>query len=147
VWVIEDTSAYWRVLFENPPSNILDATVFEGLQDLVARMGASPSLRAVEFESANPEFYVADFDLTGKTANTTTAVGPSGLPILMNTFVRLTKSTMVSIANIPGLAPDDCSSWRLRDALDSRRDVLVEGSTCKPIPMPGCGQFVGRNTM
>src|SRR5215510_11497248 len=100
VRVIEETSAYWRVLFENPPFNIVDATIFEGLQDLLARMDASPGLRVVVFESANPEFYLAHFDLTGKTGNITTAVGPSGLPILMDTFVRLTKSPEVSIAEI-----------------------------------------------
>jgi enoyl-CoA hydratase/carnithine racemase len=102
VRVIEETSEYWRVLFENPPFNIVDATIFEGLQDLLARMDASPSLRVVVFESANPEFYLAHFDLTGKTGNITTAVGPSGLPILMDTFVRLTKSPVVSIAKIRG---------------------------------------------
>src|SRR5437899_7229403 len=102
VRVIEETSAYWRVLFENPPFNIVDATIFEGLQVLLARMDASPSLRVVVFESANPEFYLAHFDLTGKTGNITTAVGPSGLPILMDTFVRLTKSPVVSIAKIRG---------------------------------------------
>jgi enoyl-CoA hydratase/carnithine racemase len=102
VRVIEETSAYWRVLFENPPFNIVDATIFEGLQDLLARMDASPTLRVVVFESANPEFYLAHFDLTGKIDNITTAVGPSGLPILIDTFVRLTKSPVVSIAKIRG---------------------------------------------
>src|SRR5947209_6054138 len=102
VRVIEETPAYWRVRFENPPFNIVDATIFDGLQDLLARMDASPSLRVVVFESANPEFYLAHFDLTGKTGNITTAVGPSGLPILMDTFVRLTKSPVVSIARIRG---------------------------------------------
>jgi enoyl-CoA hydratase/carnithine racemase len=102
VRVIEETPAYWRVVFENPPFNMVDATIFEGLQDLLARMDASPSLRVVVFESANPDFYLAHFDLTGKTGNITTAVGPSGLPILMDTFVRLTKSSVVSIAKIRG---------------------------------------------
>src|SRR5262249_36741811 len=102
VRVIEETSAYWRVLFDNPPFNIVDATIFEGLQDLLARMDANSNLRVVVFESANPDFYLAHFDLTGKTGNITTAVGPSGLPILMDTFVRLTKSPVVSIAKIRG---------------------------------------------
>src|SRR5260370_24612708 len=102
VRVIEETSAYWRVVFDYPPFNILDATIFEGLQELLARMDASPSLCVVMFESANPDFYLAHFDLTGKTGNITTAVGRSGLPILMDTFVRLTKSPMVSIAKIRG---------------------------------------------
>src|SRR5258707_8785822 len=77
VQVIEETPAYWRVLFDYPPFNIVDATIFEGLQDLLARMGASPSLRVVVFESANPEFYLSHFDLNSKTGNITTAVGPS----------------------------------------------------------------------
>jgi enoyl-CoA hydratase/carnithine racemase len=65
-------------------------------------MDASPSLRVVAFESANPEFYLAHFDLTGKTGNITTAVGPSGLPILTDTFVRITRSPVASIAKIRG---------------------------------------------
>src|SRR5262249_13750705 len=100
VGVIEETSAYWRVVFDYPPFNIVDATIFEALQDLLERMDASPSLRVVVFESANPEFYLAHFDLTGKTGNIMTSVGPSGLPILMDTFVHLTKSPLVSIAKI-----------------------------------------------
>src|SRR5258705_7565499 len=102
VRVIEETSTHWRVMFDYPPINIVDATIFEGLQDLLARMDSSPSLRVVVFESANPDFYLAHFDLTGKTGNITTAVGPSGLPTLMDTFVRLTKSPVVSIARIRG---------------------------------------------
>jgi enoyl-CoA hydratase/carnithine racemase len=102
VRISEETPAYWRIVFDYPPFNILDATIFEGLQDLLARMDASQSLRVVVFESANPDFYLAHFDLTGKTGNIMTAVGPSGLPILMDTFVRLTRSPVVSIAKIRG---------------------------------------------
>jgi enoyl-CoA hydratase/carnithine racemase len=100
-------------VFDYPPFNILDATIFQGLQDLLARMDASPSLRAVAFESANPEFYLAHFDLTGKTGNITTAVGPSGLPILTDTFVRLTKSPVVSIAKIRGCVRGGSSEFVL----------------------------------
>jgi enoyl-CoA hydratase/carnithine racemase len=100
--VIEEMPAYWRVVFDYPPFNIVDAILFQGLQDLLARMDASPSLRVVAFESANPEFYLAHFDLTGKTGNITTAVGPSGLPILTDTFVRITRSPVASIAKIRG---------------------------------------------
>jgi len=102
VRVIEETSAYWRVVFDYPPFNIVDASIFEALQDLLARMDASPSLRVAVFESANPDFYLSHFDLTGKIGNVMTALGASGLPILMDTFVRLTKSTVVSIAQIRG---------------------------------------------
>ncbi len=113
VRVIEETSAYWRVLFDYPPFNILDATIFEGLQELLARMDASPSLRVVVFESANPDFYLAHFDLMGKIGNIMTAVGPSGLPILIDTFVRLTRSPVVSIAKIRGCVRGGSSEFVL----------------------------------
>ena len=100
--VIEETSAYWRVVFDSPPFNVVDAAMFDGLQIVLGRMEVSPSLRVVVFESANPEFYLSHFDLTGKTGNITTAVGPSGLPILIDTLVRLTQSPVVSIAKIRG---------------------------------------------
>jgi len=102
VRVIEDTAAYWKVVFDYPPFNVVDATMFQGLQDLLARMDVSLNLRVIVFESANHEFYLSHFDLTGKTGNITTAVGPSGLPILADTFVRLTKSPVASIAKIRG---------------------------------------------
>jgi enoyl-CoA hydratase/carnithine racemase len=100
--VIEETPAYWRIVFDYPPFNIVDATLYQALQGLLARMDASPGLRVVVFESANPEFFLAHFDLTGKTGNITTAVGPSGLPILTDTFVRITRSPVASIAKIRG---------------------------------------------
>jgi enoyl-CoA hydratase/carnithine racemase len=104
VRVIEETPTYWRVVFDNPPLNLVDATIFEGLQDLLGRMDASPNLRVVVFESDNPDFYLAHFDLSDEARNVglLKTVGPSGLPTLIDTFVRLTKSPVVSIAKIRG---------------------------------------------
>ena len=67
----------------------------------------------VVFESASPDFFLAHFDLTGKTGNVTTAVGPSGMPILMDTYIRLTKSPVVSIAKIRGCLRGACSEFVL----------------------------------
>ena len=111
--VIEEIPAYWRVVFDHPPFNIADATLFQDLQNLLVRIDASPSLRVVVFESASPDFYLAHFDLTGKTGNVTTSVGPSGMPILMDTYVRLTKSPVVSIAKIRGCVRGACSEFVL----------------------------------
>jgi enoyl-CoA hydratase/carnithine racemase len=100
--VIEETRAYWRVVFDYPPFNIVDADVFQALQNVLVRMDTTETLRVVVFESAIPDFYLAHFDLTGKIGNIMTAVGPSGLPVLMDTFVRLTTSPIVSVAKIRG---------------------------------------------
>src|SRR5258708_35787083 len=97
VRVIEETSAYWRVLFDYPPFNIVDATIFQGLQELLARMDANPSLGVVVLESANPDFYLAHFDLTGKTGNITTPVAVACLPSLNDTADRVTQSPTTRI--------------------------------------------------
>ena len=44
--VIEETPGYWRVVFDYPPFNIVDDTMYEGLQNLLARIDASPSLKS-----------------------------------------------------------------------------------------------------
>ena len=140
VRVIEKTSAYWRVVFDYPPFNILDETIFGGLQDLLVRMDAHQSLRVVVFESAIPDFYLAHFDLTGKTGNITTAVGPSGLPILMDTFVRLTKSPVVSIAKIRGCVRGGSSEFVLAcDMRFASRENTRLGQPEVGVGVPGGG--------
>ena len=102
VRIVEESPAFWRVVFDSPPFNVVDADVFQGLQDLLIRMETSETLRVVVFESAIADFYLSHFDLTGKLGNIMTATGASGLPILMDVFVRLTKSPVASIAKIRG---------------------------------------------
>ncbi len=111
--VTEVTPAYWRITFDYPPFNVADGTMFEALQGLLARMDADSMLRVVVFESANRDFYLSHFDLTGKLGNVMTAVGPSGLPILEDTFVRLTKSPVVSVARVRGCVRGVCSEFVL----------------------------------
>jgi enoyl-CoA hydratase/carnithine racemase len=110
---MEETPAYWRIIFDYPPFNVADGTMFQALQDLLARINVDPSLCVVVFESANHDFYLSHFDLTGKLGNVMTAVGPSGLPVLADTFVRITRSPVVSIAKIRGCVRGACSEFVL----------------------------------
>jgi enoyl-CoA hydratase/carnithine racemase len=100
--VIEESPAYWRVQFDHPPLNVVDATLVDGLQDLLSRIDTSADLRVVVFESANPEFYLAHFDMTGRSGSIGQSAGPSGLAVPTDTFVRLTTSPVVTIAKIRG---------------------------------------------
>jgi len=100
--VIEETPGYWRAIFDYPPFNVVDADVFQAIQDLLVRMETTEDLRVIVFESALPDFYLSHFDLTGRLGNVMSAIGPTGLPILMDTFVRLTQAPVVSLARIRG---------------------------------------------
>src|SRR6266853_645982 len=116
--VMEETPAYWRIIFDYPPFNVADGTMFQALQDLLARINVDPSLRVVVFESANHDFYLSHFDLTGKLGNVMTAVGPSGLPVLADTFVRITRSPVVSIAKIRAWVNPKLESDCIRGAVE-----------------------------
>jgi enoyl-CoA hydratase/carnithine racemase len=127
VRIVEESPAFWRVVFDHPPFNIVDANIFEGLQDVLGRIDASLDLRVVVFESAIPDFYLAHFDLTGNIGNILTTVGRTGLPILMDTFVRLTKSPVVSIAKIRGCVRGASSEFVLACDMrfGSRENMLL----------------------
>lgn len=111
--VVEETPGYWRVVFDYPPFNVLDDTMYGALQKLLDRIDAAPELRIVVFESAMPDFYLSHFDLTGKIGNITTAAGRTGLPLLIDTWVRITRSPVVSIAKIRGCVRGACSEFVL----------------------------------
>ena len=70
---------------------------------------------SIDLESANPDFYLAHFELkdTARTLGLLKTVGPTGLPLLLDTFVRLTKSPIVSIAKIRGRARGVASEFLL----------------------------------
>ena len=88
--IVEKTPAYWGVLFDNPPLNVVDSSVFEGLQELLSRMDASPDLRVVVFESANPEFYLAHYDMTGKSASVARTLDGSPTSLQPTSPTRIT---------------------------------------------------------
>jgi hypothetical protein len=56
VRVIEETPAYWRVVFDYPPFNIVDASIFEALQDLLARMNTARACGSSYSKARTPSF-------------------------------------------------------------------------------------------
>src|SRR5258708_36832160 len=91
----------------------MGVAMFRELRELLARMDESPNLRVVVFESANPEFYLAHFDLTdiAGSLGLMQSASPSGPTGLMATFVRLPRSPAVGVARFggrPGGAAGEC---------------------------------------
>ncbi len=52
-----------RVTLSNPPVNLMGLKMVEELFQLGGRLMADPTVRVVVFDSANPEFFIAHFDL------------------------------------------------------------------------------------
>lgn len=91
---------YWRVTFDNPPINLMNAATAAELQEIVTVVENTDGLRVVVFDSANPDFYFARYDLSGGGLPTTP--GPTGLPPFLDLTVRLSQAPVISIAEIAG---------------------------------------------
>ena len=73
--------SYWRITFDHPPINTITATTVAELAELVGLIEEDPDLKIVVFDSANPEFYLAHYDVENDPAKTAAlGAGPTGLP-------------------------------------------------------------------
>ena len=54
---------YCRVTFDHPPINTITATTVAELAELVGLIEQDPDLNVVVFDSDNPDFYLAHYDL------------------------------------------------------------------------------------
>jgi enoyl-CoA hydratase/carnithine racemase len=99
------SSGYCLVTFEHPPINTITATTVAELSELVGLIEQDPDLNVVVFDSANPDFYLAHYDVENDPSKTAAlGVGPSGLPAWIDVLVRLARAPVVSIAAIRGRA-------------------------------------------
>ena len=55
------SDAYWRVTFNHPPINLFDSNTVPELERLLDLAEAEPKLKAIVFDSANPDFFIAHF--------------------------------------------------------------------------------------
>ena len=53
----------WTVTFSNPPINMFVPTTIIELGALLTDLESDPSVKVVEFQSANPDFFVAHLDV------------------------------------------------------------------------------------
>ena len=97
--------SYCRVTFDHPPINTITATTVAELAELVGLIEQDPDLNVVVFDSANPDFYLAHYDMENDPARTAAlGVGPTGMPAWIDVLVRLARAPVVSIAAIRGRA-------------------------------------------
>jgi enoyl-CoA hydratase/carnithine racemase len=99
------STSYCRVTFDHPPINTITATTVAELAELVGLIEEDPDLNVVVFDSANPDFYLAHYDVENDPRRTAAlGVGPTGMPAWIDVLVRLSRAPVVSIASIRGRA-------------------------------------------
>jgi enoyl-CoA hydratase/carnithine racemase len=97
--------SYCRVSFDHPPINTITATTVAELWELVALIEEDSDLNVVVFDSVNPDFYLAHYDVEHDPARTAAlGAGPTGMHAWLDLLVRLSRAPILSIASIRGRA-------------------------------------------
>jgi enoyl-CoA hydratase/carnithine racemase len=97
------STGYCRVTFDHPPINTITATTVAELAEIVGLIEQDADLNVVVFDSANPDFYLAHYDVENDPAKSAAlGVGPTGLSAWNDVLVRLARAPLVSIASIRG---------------------------------------------
>ncbi|MFI9383198.1 enoyl-CoA hydratase/isomerase family protein [Kutzneria sp. NPDC052558] len=102
VRVHEVTPAYWQVTLDNPPLNVFDGAIIRGLAAVVDRIEASEQVRVVVFDSADEDYFLAHFDMSGGSTDAVRAYGPTNLPAITDLLTRLSAAPVLTIAKIRG---------------------------------------------
>ncbi|MEW2514539.1 enoyl-CoA hydratase/isomerase family protein [Streptomyces sp. NPDC046870] len=106
--------SYWRVTFSNGEINLIDPDTIEQLAELVTRIEQAPELTAVVFRSANPDFFMAHWDmLADRSRVAAMRPAPSGLHPFADNLYRLGKVPAVTITELNGRARGAGSEFAL----------------------------------
>lgn len=103
--LVKVTPEYWRVVLDHPPFNIFGPETIPQLNAVITALETDPKVRVVVFESDVPGFFLTHYDFVPPlSASTSIPNGPSGLPVLPDMLVRLSKAPVVSIVKVRGRA-------------------------------------------
>ena len=106
--------AYWRVIFDNPPLNLMGPGFILELREIVTTLESDEQVKVVVFESAVEGFFLNHSDFLVKLEDLTNIPqGPTGLEAWPDILVRLTRAPVVSIALIRGRATGNGSEIAL----------------------------------
>jgi enoyl-CoA hydratase/carnithine racemase len=94
----------WRVAFNNPPVNAIGTAMISELKQLLTELETNLTVNVVVFESADPVFFLAHYDLAANHAATETLPSPTGFAAWVDVLVRLSHVPAVTISAIRGIA-------------------------------------------
>src|SRR5258706_16397126 len=108
------TPSYCRVVFDNPPLNLMGPEFVWQIREIVATLENDDLVKVVVFESAVDGFFLNHSDFLANIEDLTSLPqGPTGLEAWPDVLVRLTRAPFVSIALIRGRATGNGSELAL----------------------------------
>lgn len=103
--ITKPSSSIWRVSFNNPPVNVFNSQTIVELRALVDAAEVDRELTVILFESANPDYFCAHWDLTDDTSPLAAEPPPvTGQQAFVDVLIRLSKLPVISVSAIRGRA-------------------------------------------
>ena len=146
--------AYCRVIFDNPPLNLMGPEFVMQFKKIMTELEADEHVKVVVFESAVEGYFLNHSDFLAKLEDLTNLPqGPTGLEAWPDILVRLTRAPFVSIALIRGRATGNGSEIALAcDMSFASRELAVlsqwevgVGLVAGGGPMARLPRLIGRN--
>ena len=101
------------VTFNNPPINLIDAVMMKELLNLLTEIERDKRVGVVLFDSADPDFFLAHYDIAGDPAELGGVETTAGRHPFTDLHIRLSKSPAVTISAIRGRARGAGSEFAL----------------------------------
>jgi enoyl-CoA hydratase/carnithine racemase len=108
-----ESPAFWRVTFDNPPVNVIGPEMMRDLKTLLTELESNDTVNVVVFDSADPDFFLAHYDLAADPAAAEALPSATGYAAWVDVTVRLSKLDAVTISAIRGIARGAGSEFAL----------------------------------
>jgi len=100
----EVSPTLWLVTFDNPPVNVIGPDMMRDLKELLTELESNDTVNVVVFSSADPDFYLAHYDLDADHAVTEALPSTTGYAAWVDITVRVSKLSAVTISAVRGIA-------------------------------------------
>lgn len=99
-----ESPTFWRVTFDNPPINVIGLEMMRELKALLTELEHNDTVNVVVFDSADPDFYIAHYDVEVDNDAAEDLPNTTGYTAWVDITVRISKLDAVTIAAVRGIA-------------------------------------------
>ncbi len=103
--ITHESPSFWRVSLENPPINVFGAQAVVEMRALLDAAENDDALTVIVFESANPDYFIAHWDLADDLSRLAGEPPPvTGQQPFVDVMVRLSRLPVLTVSKIRGRA-------------------------------------------
>ncbi|GAA1840789.1 enoyl-CoA hydratase/isomerase family protein [Asanoa iriomotensis] len=103
--ITKESPSFWRASFDNPPVNVFGAQMIIELRALLYAAENDPDLVVIVFESADPSYFIAHWDLADDLSALADQPPPvTGQQPFVDVMVRMSKLPVLTISKLRGRA-------------------------------------------